>query len=167
MKNLPKEKRNHLILIGLATVVLSATLYYLLVKTQQGSAGALSKKIIDQRAKVSNAERLIATRTELKKHLENTGRRLGSIEEGMASGDMYAWVIQTVGRFGQERKVEIPQFSREVTAEVGMFPKFPYKAAIFNVRGTAYYHDLGTFLADFENKFPYARIQNLEMDAAS
>jgi hypothetical protein len=45
-----------------------------------------------------------------------------------------------------------------------MFPKFPYKAAAFNVRGSAYYHDLGQFLADFENSFPYARIQNLEIE---
>jgi len=82
----------------------------------------------------------------------------------MASGDMYAWVIQTVGRFGAERRVDIPQFSREVTTDVGILPKFPYKAAIFNVRGNAYFHDLGQFLADFENSFPYARVQNLELE---
>src|SRR5438046_10759600 len=85
----------------------------------------------------------------------------------MGAGDMYAGVIQTGGRFGAERKVDIPQFSREVTTGVGMFAKFPYKAAIFNVRGIAYYHDLGQFLADFENNFPYARIQNLEMEPAT
>ena len=84
----------------------------------------------------------------------------------MASGDMYAWVIQTVGRFGAERKVEIPQFSREVMTEVGILPKFPYKAAVFNVRGVAYFHDLGKFLADFENSFPFARIQNIELEPA-
>ena len=48
-----------------------------------------------------------------------------------------------------------------------MFGKFPYKAAIFNVRGTAYYHDLGKFLADFENAFPYLRVQNLELEPAA
>ena len=47
---------------------------------------------------------------------------------------------------------------------MGCFPKFPYRAALFNVRGTAYYHDFGKFLADFENAFPYLRIQNIELD---
>jgi len=35
------------------------------------------------------------------------------------------------------------------------------------LRGTAYYHDFGRFVADFENAFPYMRIQNIELDPAS
>jgi Tfp pilus assembly protein PilO len=166
MKNFSKDKRDRLIIVGVLTIIAAVGVYYLLVRSQQAKAEVLAKKIADQRAKVTGAERLVATKTELKNNLDLASRKLASIEEGMASGDMYAWVIQTVGRFGAERKVEIPQFSREVTADVAMFPKFPYKAAIFNLRGTAYYHDLGQFLSDFENSFPYARIQNLDMEPA-
>jgi Tfp pilus assembly protein PilO len=166
MKHFSKDKRDRLIIVGVLTIIAAVGVYYLLVRSQQTKAEALAKKIAEQRAKVSGAERLVATKAELKNNLDLASRKLASIEEGMASGDMYAWVIQTVGRFGAERKVEIPQFSREVTADVSMFPKFPYKAAIFNVRGTAYYHDLGQFLSDFENSFPYARVQNLEIDPA-
>ena len=60
-----------------------------------------------------------------------------------------------------------PNFSREVVGDVQMFPKFPYRAALYNIRGTAYYHDLGRFLADFENRFPFIRVQNLELEPAS
>jgi len=164
MKNLPKEKRDRLIIVAVASIIAAVAVWYLLVRSQQSSAESLAKKITDQKAKVSGAERLVATTKELKSNLSAASQKLTSIEETMASGDMYAWVIQTVGRFGAERKVEIPQFSREVTTDIGMFPKFPYKAAAFNVRGSAYYHDLGQFLADFENSFPYARIQNLEIE---
>ena len=48
-----------------------------------------------------------------------------------------------------------------------MLPQFPYEAAIFSVRGTAYYHQFGKFLADFENRFPYFRVQNLILGAGS
>jgi hypothetical protein len=48
-----------------------------------------------------------------------------------------------------------------------MFPKFPYKAVQFSLRGTAYFHDFGKFLADFENRFPYLRVQNLELEPAA
>ena len=48
-----------------------------------------------------------------------------------------------------------------------MLPKFPYRAAAFNLRGTAFFHDFGAFVADFENTFPYMRIQNIELDPAS
>ena len=166
MKNLSKEKRNHLILIALLTVVAVAALYYLVLKKQRANVDNLVQQINEQKMKVSKAEHLVASVPDIKNHLESAIRTVSRIEEGMASGDMYAWVIQTVGRFGAERKVDIPQFSREITSPVGMYPKFPYKAVIFNVRGTAYYHDLGQFLADFENAFPYARVQNLEMEPA-
>ena len=114
--------------------------------------------------KVTNAERLVATAPELKKTQEVLQTRLQSIEEGMASGDMYSWIIQTMRKFCAGRNVEIPQFSREVTGEVGILPRFPYRAATFTVRGSAYFHDLGQFIADFENSFPYIRVQNLELE---
>jgi hypothetical protein len=77
---------------------------------------------------------------------------------------MYSWVILTMNRFKEGHKVEIPHFSREVATEVGMFSKFPYRAVVFHLRGTAFYHDFGRFVADFENKFPYMRVQNIELE---
>src|SRR5206468_1750297 len=153
MKNLSKAKRERLILVGICTAVAVCTLYFLLIKTQRATSEAIGKRITEQKLKVSSAQRLVASAADLKKNQAVANQKLASIEEGMASGDMYAWVIQTVGRFGAERKVDIPQFSREITTDVGLLPKFPYKAAVFNVRGTAYFHDLGKFLADFENAF--------------
>jgi Tfp pilus assembly protein PilO len=167
MKNLPKEKRERLILVVLLTVTVVAGIYYLVVKTQRNSLETLTREISEQKMKVAHAEQLIASVPKIRHGLDAANRTVAHIEEGMASGDMYAWVIQTVGRFGAERNVDIPQFSREVTAPVGMFAKFPYKAAIFNIRGNAYYHDLGQFLADFENSFPYFRVQNFEMEPAT
>jgi hypothetical protein len=34
------------------------------------------------------------------------------------------------------------------------------------IGGTSYYHDLGKFIADFENQFPLFRVLNLEMEPA-
>jgi hypothetical protein len=150
----------------MGTVIAVVAIYFVVIKAQRNSADALGNQIKEQRVKLSNAERLVASTADLNKNLGVASQKLTAIEDGMASGDMYAWVIQTVGRFGAERKVDIPQFSREVTTEVGLLPKFPYKAAIFNVRGSAFFHDLGQFLADFENSFPYARVQNLEFEPA-
>ena len=60
--------------------------------------------------------------------------------------------------------IDIPQFSREVSCDIGMYGKFPYRAASFILRGTAFYHDFGRFVSDFENTFPYMRIQNIELE---
>jgi hypothetical protein len=50
---------------------------------------------------------------------------------------------------------------------VDLFTAFPYKQIRFTINGKAYYHDLGKFIADFENNFPHARVVNLVIDSAS
>jgi Tfp pilus assembly protein PilO len=167
MKNLSKEKRNRLILIGLGTVVIIAAIWQALVTTQKHSLEIMAQQIRDKKAKVDSAQRLVNSSSQIQKNLEGTSEKLKAIENDMASGDMYSWIILTVNKFREGYKVEIPQYSREVPCEVGMFSKFPYRAALFTLRGNAYFHDLGKFLADFENRFPYIRVQNLTVEPAA
>jgi Tfp pilus assembly protein PilO len=165
MKALTKEKRDQLILTALLTLAILAGLYLGLISTQKKSFAHINNQIVEQKTKVSNAEKLIRSAPEMEAQLEKNREKLRGIELGMASGDMYSWIFLTINKFrANHRNVDIPQFSREVAVEPGIIPRFPYKAVLFNVRGTAYYHDLGKFLADFENTFPYMRVQNVELD---
>src|SRR5436190_21791239 len=125
------------------------------------------KRRQEEETKLNNGQRLASSVPQIQKNLQEVAARLKTIEATMPSGDMYSWIILTVNTFKENYKVEIPQFSREVAAEVGMYAKFPYHAAVFHLRGTAHYHDFGRFVADFENAFPYMRIQNIELDPAS
>lgn len=167
MKNLPNDKRDRLIFIAVGTVLSLVAVYFLVIQAQSKTRDRIVKQTVEQRSKVENAERLISSTAELQKKLDAASGQLKTIEDTMASGDMYSWIILTINKFRADRKVDIPQFSREVPTDVGVLPKFPYRAALFNVRGTAYFHDLGKFLADFENSFPYIRVQNLELEPAS
>ena len=167
MKNLPKEKRDKLILTAIGTIAVVAGLWYSVIATRRASLEYVAKQIVDQKAKVANAQRLVNSTSDLERGLEEAKKKLKTVEEDMASGDMYSWIILTVNKFRADRKVEIPQFSRVVRTDLPLFPKFPYKAAVFTVRGTAFFHDLGKFIADFENAFPYAYVQNLEMEPAN
>jgi len=164
MKSLPKEKRDRLILVVLVSVAVIVGLYYGVVSSQRRSLQVLAERKVDQEGKLNGAERLAGNMSQFQKNLEASAGALKAIEATMASGDMYSWIILTVNSFKENYKIDIPQFSREVRGEVGMLPKFPYRAALFHLRGTAHYHDFGRFLADFENSFPYMRIQNIELD---
>jgi hypothetical protein len=166
MKNLPKEKRDRLILIVLGTVVSLGLLWYLLIRAQEQSIKAIAQKTVEQKDKVGRAQHLISSKAEIEKNLVVAAQKLKVVEAGMASGDMYSWVILTINKFKADRNVDIPQFSREIPTDVGLLPRFPYKAALFHLRGAAYFHDFGKFLADFENAFPYIRVQNVELEPA-
>jgi hypothetical protein len=105
---------------------------------------------------------------EITRKLEQETQRLATAEELMASGDLYAWIINTVRNFKTKHPaVDIPQFSTIQVGETTLLPKFPYRQATLTVAGKAYYHDLGSFISDFENEFPYIRLQNLVLEPGS
>jgi len=85
-------------------------------------------------------------------------------QEDMASGDVYSWSYDNIRRFKQAYKVEIPDIGHPTIGNVDMLPSFPYKQIEFSINGTAYYHDLGKFIADFENNFPHSRMVRLVID---
>lgn len=167
MAKLSKEKKDRLVLVCVVTLVVVAGLWFGVVSMQQGALAADRKKIQDAIDKVEKAKRLSSMAAKIEENLTTAKTKLDEVEGGMASGDLYSWVILTLNKFRAAHQVNIPDFSRELRGQVGVLPNFPYEAATFTVRGNAYFHDLGKFLADFENTFPYMRVQNLEIEPAS
>ncbi|MBN2505931.1 MAG: hypothetical protein JXQ71_04485 [Verrucomicrobia bacterium] len=173
MKKLPKQKRDRILLVILGTLTCVVALWYGIISFQKSSLQTIAKAITEQQIKVGNAQRLVSSANQIQTDLEVVNQRLKAIENEMASGDKYSWIIQTINQFlvrnhyRETHKVDIPQFSREQPVQVGMFVDFPYQAVSFTIRGTAYFHDFGKFLADFENTFPFLRVQNIDLDTSS
>jgi len=166
MKNLPKEKKERIALIALGTLVVLAGMWYGVIGAQKKKLEHTRKSVGEQQTRLDSGNRLVSAAADVERRLDACVQKLEDIEADMATGDMYSWIILKVNKFKAGYKVEIPQFTREVPGDVGVLPQFPYKAATFNVRGTAYFHDFGRFLADFENTFPYLRVQNLDLEPA-
>jgi len=168
LRKLPKEKRNQLIGVVLVTIAVLGGLGFGLVRHQYDTLLRLADKRVivegkrDQmRVAIKNADRLESDLNDLKK-------KLAAMETDMASGDLYSWVINTVRQFKAPYRVDIPQFSPlGPTTDVNLLSSFPYKQTTFSVQGTAYYHEFGRFLADFENQFPHIRVLNLSLDLDS
>ncbi|MBC8097259.1 MAG: hypothetical protein H7Y43_15755, partial [Akkermansiaceae bacterium] len=146
---MPKEKRDKIILIVLGTSVACAALWFLLINTQLAVLGKVAKETEKSREQLARGDATLKTQAAVNQQFSEASSALKQRELIMASpNDMYSWLIQTVNGFRANYKVEIPQFGREMPSEVGCFAKFPYRAALFNLRGTAYFHDFGKFLAD-------------------
>jgi len=164
MNKLSKEKRDRIILVGFVTVAASAALWLLVINTQTRVLKSVRAEVEKSKDQLARGNATLKTENLIHQQFEECSARLKQRESVMAApNDMYSWLITTMNRFRSDYRVEIPQFGREIPAEVGIFPKFPYRAALFNIRGSAYYHDFGKFLADFENAFPCIRVQNIEL----
>jgi len=164
MKWLPKDRRNPFFIVVLSTAVLLAIISLGLVRSQNATLSALADSRKAAGAKLQSMESTIKNADLIASQLTDTTTALAGAEADMASGDLYAWTYSTMRQFKQSYKVEIPEVGHPESGDVDMFPAFPYKQIRFNVVGTAYYHDLGKFIADFENAFPHARVENLAME---
>src|SRR6266540_2135685 len=123
MNKLSKDKRDKIILVGLLTLTLSFGVWYLVIRSQSATLKDIAKQIDDSRAKVQRGELTVKSAPKVEADFQQATDQLKQRESTLAAGDMYAWLIQTVNRFRAAYKVEIPNYSREVAAEVGLFPK--------------------------------------------
>lgn len=164
-KKLPKEKRQHLILVVLGTLVILGGLGFGLIKHQYENLGILANKQVAAQQNLKKIEEAIKHASQIETDLTTASQTLASREDGMATGDLYLWAINTLKKFKLPYKVELPLVSPpSAPSEVNLIPRFPYKQATFTVGGTAYYHDLGRFIADMENEFPHLRVANLTVE---
>ena len=165
-KKLPKEKRNHLILVVIITVSVLNGLGFGLIRYQHEKLAVLGAKRIAAELRLQQMKETVKHAEQIESELAEARKNIEAMENDMASGDLYAWVINTLRTFKAGYKIEMPQFSPiSGMTEVTLLPDFPYKQATLTVAGSAHFHDLGRFIADFENQFPHIRVLNLTLDA--
>jgi hypothetical protein len=167
MNKLPKQKRDHLILICLGTLAVIAALWMTVITSQKRSLDSLQKRKADMQEKVAKANNLLKKGSTLEGELSDKIKTLEAIETSMPAGDLYSWMVTHLDQLRNPEKIRNWVIGKEVVGEVEMFAKFPYRAARFQCRGNAYFHDLGRLLADIENRFPFFRIQNVDIAPTS
>ena len=152
-------------LIGAGTVALMAALWYLLVVPMQVALRKTEAAYSKHQDNLAKAQRTMRSATDIGETFSNKVELLQQRESGLAPArDTYAWIINTINPFIQSRKgVNIVSFSEPVISDEGLLPRFSYKWATCHVSAIGYYQDFGKFFADFENSFPYFRIQNVDV----
>ncbi len=162
---LTKEKKKHLAGVIAGTLVILAVMVNFLIQGGYQKVGALNQKKQVARGKLEQMQAAVKKSKEVQASCEEMRLALDEREQGMATGDLYSWMHSTLRKFQREYKVEIPQISPvSAPTDVNLIPKFPYKQAALAIAGSAYYHDLGRFISDFENAYPLMRIVNLNLE---
>jgi Tfp pilus assembly protein PilO len=167
MKRLSREKRNQLITVILVTLAILAVIGLGLIRPQFDSLSkiATARKAAD--TKLQSIKHAITNSEAIGNEWNETTYALAQAEEDMASGDLYSWTYDTIRHFKQSYRVEIPEVGHPTISESDLLPSFPYKQIQFTISGTVYYHDLGKFIADFENSFPHSRMVHLLIEPAA
>lgn len=168
MKRLSKQKRDQLILVAVVTLAVVAALWFLLIHAQKDELQTLHDDKIKEETKAVQMHDKIKNNKVIEEQLADVQRKLADQEQDMASGDLYASMVNTIRKFKLLYRLDIPQFSpASSVTDVDLLPKFPYKQVRITIAGTGYYEDIGKFIADFENQYSASRILNLELTPTS
>ncbi len=167
MNKLPKEKKERLILIAIATLGVVGMIYTFVIAAQKDTLSVLTVQATGLRDKVGKADRLARSADLLGERLAAVQKDLETRQSDMApQGQYYYWFLKLLEQFRANEGLEtsfIVDITQPEFAEAGLLPKFPYKAAIFGVRAHGHYKELGRFFADLENAYPFLRVQNVKI----
>jgi Tfp pilus assembly protein PilO len=152
-------------MVVLATATLICLVWFLLISPQNDENRKLATSTTSERDKLQKIKASIKQRDETVAALRDITDQLNHSEQDVATGDVYAWTYDTLRRF--KSTIEIPSITQPILSDEDMLPNFPYRQLKVTLVGTAYYHDLGKFIADFENTFPHMRLVNLSVEPAS
>jgi hypothetical protein len=167
---LAKRKRDHLILVAILTVALSAGVWQLLIQSTKERLAKARELETAAAKKFEAAAAFLQGSSGLEDQAAVLSNQLAQIEGTLANrADPFAWSYQLIMRATNQANARLEL--REVTrpqppGPVGILPEFPYQAVSFEVRGVAYWEELGRFLADFENRNPYFYTRNLQLGLA-
>ena len=159
-----REKRTQFILVIFCTLAVLGVIGFALIRPQYQTLSIIHNTEGDERAKLQKIKDTIKKAGDAATQLSNVTSNLSRGEEDMASGDIYAWTYDTIRKFKASYRVDVPTIGQPSLGEVDVLPQFPYKQIRVSISGTAHYHDLGRFIADFENTFPHIRVVNLTIE---
>lgn len=160
-------KRRQVLLVAIVTAGLLVGLWFGLISAQRKNLETVAGKIDVAQRELDRVRKALEGAERLEDELAAASAMLARNEESMASGDYYSWVINRIRQFKLAYRVDIPQFSTILgPVDATLLPKFPYKQVTLSIGGTGCFHDLGQFVAAYENQFPYSRIQNLDLEPA-
>lgn len=161
---LSKEKKNHLVLVGLVTLVLMVGLGYGLIRFQLEHVEALRHQKIEAEKNLEKMMATIKSAGAVQDKAEAAAKELAAQEDAMITGDKLSWLVTTIKQaLKQHPKLAVPDYSTIMEEDCTLLAKFPYAQATISIKGTGQYHDIGRFIADFENEHPHCRVINLEL----
>ena len=168
MKLASMDKRTQLTAVLSLTALALAGVWFGLISPQQHHLRQLADRQQKAQTKLQQINATIKQAAQVEAEVAEKLVTLQQLETGMAGGDLYSWLITTIRQFKNDYRVDIPQFSQiEGPRDVNLLPGFPYKQVSVTIGGTGHYFEIGKFLSDLENQFPYVRLVNLTLEPVS
>ena len=112
MTKISKEKQQQLILVFLGTAMVIAGLWFGVIALQQTKLKQIAAKAKATQEQIDKVQKVVAESAQVNAGLKTSGERLAKIESGMATGDLYSWIVTSIKQFNvPSYKVDMPPTS--------------------------------------------------------
>lgn len=160
MNKLSKDKRDKLILTIIGTVGIVAVLYFFVLSDMKDEHATLGTKIFSTKDRIDKAERVINRQATFNQEMAALKGALNTRQAQMPRpGEDHVWFLKIMEDRRGAYNLDINEIRNPEAWDPGVLPNFPFKGVSFNVTLVGGYTDFGRFLADFENEFPFMRVQ--------
>jgi len=166
-KNLSKEKKNQLVLVGVITVALLVGLGYGLIRFQLQYVKDVEAKKLEADRKLKTMVGLIKAADTIQGQVTAATQELAAQEAAMVKGDKLTWLNTTIKAALKQHPKLDATLSTYQEDDCTILARFPYTQVLIQLSGTGHFHDIGQFISDFENQQPLIRVLNVELESSS
>lgn len=160
MNKLSKEKKDKLLLTGIGCLGVIAVLYFLVITDQKAEIAQLDSRIDALQAKRNFSEKQGKRTGEVQASLEEARKILIQKQTEMPKPEEdKLWFLRIMEEMRPRYGLELEEVKNPLPYEPGVLPNFPFRGVSLSVSMVGNYTDFGRFLADFENRFPYMRVE--------
>lgn len=167
---LSKEKRDRIVLVVLLTLAVGWGLWQFVVKTRAAQLAAQRLELDKLEGQLVQAVDWIERAQAVERELTEAEAALARVEATLGNRvDPYAWSYVLLDTVRQQHPalLNLDVAGKPSVGPVRLLPSFPYEATTFTVVGRGHFHDFGRFLAEFENDYPFFRVENIELTSRS
>lgn len=159
LRNLPKEKIQHLLLVGILSLIAVCAIFMFWISDRYGIWKSSREKVNQLIPQIEAAERAGQAETQN----EALRRQLISLVEiqktKMVTGDLFSWGLREMTLFAEKYPVQM------TSLRPGQRTPHPresgYETYGISVDLKGGYDEIGQFIAAFENRFPTAQIRSM------
>ena len=166
MNKLSKEKKDKLLLTCIGCVGIIAVLYFLVITDQKRDIDQLNSRIAQMKSKRDLSDKQVKRLPNVQTDLEDQKKLLIQKQAQMPKPDEdHVWFLRIMEEMRTKYSLEVDDIKTPAPIDPGVLPKFPFRAVELRVSMLGNYTDFGRFLADFENRFPYMRVELMSIGA--
>jgi hypothetical protein len=159
------EKRNQLLFLSLVTGLVLVILYLTVIAGLRSALDRSREARRLERVKLDTFKSQLGKADGVLRELEEIRAQLTALESRMPSGDAYDWLDQRLDPMTREFRLEDYALSKPRPAPDVNAPTTEYGVMQAVLEGTAPYAAAGSFVAHFENEFPFAQVQDLLIES--